>query len=97
MIEKIDRILGRVFANDYAFFIIISLVFGGSCYLVSDAFYRLGIFSQSDVSSFAHYWVVGFFVAFYLHWRLKLKRTEKLSEKRGGDCFGLRRKDINFD
>lgn len=70
--------------------------------MVSDAFYRLGIFSQSDVSSFAHYWVVGFFVAFYLHWRLKLKRTEKLSEKklsekRGGDCFGRKRKDIKFD
>ncbi len=28
MIEKIDRISSRVFANDYAFFIIISLVFG---------------------------------------------------------------------
>lgn len=82
MFRRVNRVLGRVFANDYAFFIVVSLVSGGSCYLVSDTFYRLGIFSQSDVSSFAHYWVVGFFVAFYLHWRLKLKRTEKLSEKR---------------
>ena len=73
MIEKIDRISGRVFANDYAFFIIISLVFGGVCYLISYSLYRLGIFSQSDVSSFSHYWVVGFLVAFYLHWRRKSK------------------------
>ena len=73
MIGKIDRISGRVFANDYAFFIVVSLVFGGVCYLISYSLYRLGIFSQSDVSSFAHYWVVGFFVAFYLHWRRKLK------------------------
>lgn len=73
MIGKIDRISGRVFANDYAFFIIISLVFGGVCYLISYSLYRLGIFSQSDVSSFAHYWVVGFFVALYLHWRRKSK------------------------
>ena len=60
MIEKIDRISGRVFANDYVFFIVISLVFGGVCYLISYSLYRLGMFSQSDVSSFAHYWVVGF-------------------------------------
>lgn len=78
MIEKIDRILGRVFANDYAFFIIISLVFGGSCYLVSDAFYRLGIFSQSDVSSFAHYWVVGFFCGFLFALETQAEKDGKI-------------------
>ena len=44
MIEKIDRVSGRVFANDYAFFIVVSLVFGGVCYLISYSLYRLGIF-----------------------------------------------------
>ena len=75
MIEKIDRISGRVFANDYAFFIIISLVFGGVCYLISYSLYRLGMFSQSDVSSFAHYWVVGFFGCFVLALASQIKSS----------------------
>lgn len=73
---NIKRIWNRILANDYAFFIIISLMFAVFGSLLDALCFRLGFYTQTDGLSFSESWVAGFFVALSVHW-LKSKRKSK--------------------
>lgn len=66
---NMKQIWKRILANDYAFFIIISLMFAIVESLFDALCFRLGFFTETDGLSFSSLWIVGFFVAFLLHWQ----------------------------
>lgn len=70
---NIKRIWKRILANDYAFFIIISLMFAVFGSLLDALCFRLGFCTQTDGLSFSELWVAGFFVAFSVHWQKSKK------------------------
>ena len=74
MISRIKKVWNRILVNDYAFFIIISLVFAIVSSLVDSLLLRLDIFADTDGLSFSELWVVGFFVAFAVHWQKSKKK-----------------------
>ncbi len=67
--SKIYKAWNRLLANDYAFFIVISLLFAIIGHIVEYLFLNIGL--VEDVSGFAYKWVSGFFFAFLLHWQRK--------------------------
>lgn len=73
MIKKVNEAWKRLLSNDYAYFLIFPLLFAIISIPVSTLFLRLGWIEQTDVNTFSTQWVIGFFVALYLHWRRKSK------------------------
>lgn len=69
--SKIYKAWKRLLANDYAFFIVISLLFAIVGHIVEYLFLNIGLVERTDVSGFAYKWVLGFFFAFLLHWQRK--------------------------
>ncbi len=73
MIKKVNEAWRRLLSNDYAYFLIFPLLFAIISIPVSTLFLRLGWIEQTGVNTFSTQWVIGFFVALYLHWRRKSK------------------------
>ena len=90
MIKKVNEAWKRLLSNDYAYFLIVPLLFAIISIPVSTLFLRLGWFEQTDVNTFSTQWVMGFFVALYLHWRRKSKLNLTLNRYYREPCRNVR-------
>ena len=63
MIKKVNEAWKRLLSNDYAYFLIVPLLFAIVSIPVSTLFLRLGWFEQTDVNTFSTQWVMGFLFA----------------------------------
>ena len=80
MIKKVNEAWKRLLSNDYAYFLIVPLLFAIVSIPVSTLFLRLGWFEQTDVNTFSTQWVMGFLFALYLHWRRKSKAQSHIEQ-----------------
>ena len=80
MIKKVNEAWKRLLSNDYAYFLIVPLLFAIVSIPVSTLFLRLGWIEQTGVNTFSTQWVMGFLFALYLHWRRKSKAQSHIEQ-----------------
>ena len=80
MIKKVNEAWKRLLSNDYAYFLIVPLLFAIISIPVSTLFLRLGWIEQTGVNTVSTQWVAGFLVALYLHWRRKSKAQSHIEQ-----------------